>query len=153
MSIPLTASLLTDQNAHLLDGFECGQESWALEATAWLSSGSLNRALARGNAIWLYTVSTGELAGFGSLGETSWKITSAPIAIIPMLAVHTKWQGKGIGRFIVDDLLQRALAGPYEFIGLWVHEQNLSAKKLYESFGFLTVGKVRGRFQMARRLH
>jgi ribosomal protein S18 acetylase RimI-like enzyme len=50
--------------------------------------------------------------------------------------VIEKWQGKGLGKILMKELLRRALSRRMKKIYLTVLETNSRARDLYESFGF-----------------
>ncbi len=53
--------------------------------------------------------------------------------------VDPQWRGKGVGRALIETLLERAATlGDVEQINLTVVSNNPIAKKLYEKFGFVS---------------
>jgi predicted GNAT family N-acyltransferase len=65
-----------------------------------------------------------------------------PAAIIGRLAVDQKWQGTGLGRFLLVDALDRILKASME-VGVFaviVDAKSETAKKFYEAYGFKAFG-------------
>ena len=66
------------------------------------------------------------------------------------LAVHPGWQGQGIGRAVLTDLIAWARACPVvEKIELHVRSSNARAQELYGKMGFAEVGRWRRRVKVA----
>jgi GNAT superfamily N-acetyltransferase len=62
-----------------------------------------------------------------------------PILVLARLAVHSKWQGRGIGAGLLLDALGRTLQAA-DIIGvrsIAVHAKNDSAAAFYQHFGFV----------------
>jgi GNAT superfamily N-acetyltransferase len=61
-----------------------------------------------------------------------------PAAIIGRLAVDQTWQGKGLGRFLLVDALDRVLKASMEMgvFAVIVDAKSEAAKKFYEAYGF-----------------
>ena len=57
------------------------------------------------------------------------------------IAVHPAWQGRGLGRLLMDALLRDLYARRAEELFLEVDEGNHPAMRLYERLGFREVGK------------
>jgi ribosomal-protein-alanine N-acetyltransferase len=55
------------------------------------------------------------------------------------IAVAPQWRGRGIGRFLMEKLLERARRGKASWIALEVRFSNHWARRLYESLGFRPV--------------
>lgn len=64
---------------------------------------------------------------------------------ITNIAVHPEFRRKGIGRLLVQKLIDLAEEAEAEFLTLEVRESNIPAIALYTSMGFETVG-VRSRY-------
>jgi [ribosomal protein S18]-alanine N-acetyltransferase len=79
--------------------------------------------------------------GFGCL----WAILEE--AHITILAVRPEYQQQGIGRYLVWGLLREATVKGLEWATLEVRASNLAAINLYESFGFITIGRRRNYYQ------
>ncbi|MEI6428480.1 MAG: ribosomal protein S18-alanine N-acetyltransferase [Pseudanabaena sp. ELA607] len=76
-----------------------------------------------------------ELLGFGCL----WSILEE--AHITLLAVAPAYQSQGLGRLLVWGLLHEARANQSEWATLEVRSHNQAALKIYQYFGFETVGQ------------
>ena len=59
---------------------------------------------------------------------------------ITFLAIHPMHQRKGIGRFLLSDLIKRSKSLQTNHIQLEVKNNNEPAKAFYKSMGFKTVG-------------
>ena len=57
------------------------------------------------------------------------------------LAVHPSWQGRGIGRMLMNDAIRELYARRTEALFLEVDEGNAPAIALYKRLGFETVGR------------
>jgi len=68
-------------------------------------------------------------------------------AHITILAVHPDYQGQGLGKLLLYNLLQDARNRKLERATLEVRESNAIALSLYEKFGFKIAGKRRGYYQ------
>lgn len=60
--------------------------------------------------------------------------------MIGNVAVHPQWQGRAIGRALVEAALEDIAARGGVWVGLEVREDNPVARRLYERLGFETVG-------------
>ncbi len=56
------------------------------------------------------------------------------------VAVHPRWQGRSIGRTLVEAALEEVVRRGGTWVGLEVREDNLPARRLYERLGFEPVG-------------
>jgi [ribosomal protein S18]-alanine N-acetyltransferase len=65
------------------------------------------------------------------------------------ICVHPEWQGNGLGRKLIQRLLKIARQHGAETAFLEVRESNLAALKLYQSLGFLEIGRRRGYYPAA----
>ncbi len=59
---------------------------------------------------------------------------------ITFVAVHPMHQRKGLGKFLLSDLIKRSKSLQTNHIHLEVKDSNDAAKALYKSMGFKTVG-------------
>jgi ribosomal protein S18 acetylase RimI-like enzyme len=62
--------------------------------------------------------------------------------LISNVAVHPDWQGRGIGRALMVNSLDYARDYGGAWAVLQVRERNAVARRLYESLGFRSIGKV-----------
>lgn len=76
-----------------------------------------------------------ELIGFAGL----WAVGAE--AHIITLAVHPDCRRQGVGRALVEALLQEAIAQRLEWATLEVRASNQAAQSLYESLGFTKLGE------------
>lgn len=60
------------------------------------------------------------------------------------LAVHPDYRRRGIARMLLDDVIQGMRIESCRFFYLEVRMSNYAARKLYEQFGFKTIGIRKG---------
>ncbi len=82
----------------------------------------------------------GEVVGYGG-------IRLGPDADIMTIGVQEAHRGRGIGRAVLDDLLDAARQASTERVFLEVRATNDAAIRLYEHAGFHRIGRVRGYFR------
>ena len=63
--------------------------------------------------------------------------------LVSNVAVHPDWQGRGIGRALLEACLNFAKDQGGTWAVLQARDSNSSARSLYESLGFQTIGEVR----------
>ena len=81
------------------------------------------------------------IVGLGCL----WAIVNE--AHITLLGVDSEYRRQGWGQLILLNLLESAIARQLEWATLEVNVNNFSALKLYQKFGFETVGKRKNYYQ------
>ena len=62
-----------------------------------------------------------------------------------LICIHSlpnQWR-KGYGSKMMEVVLQDISGAGYKNVMLWVFEENVRARKFYESFGFITKGKIK----------
>jgi [ribosomal protein S18]-alanine N-acetyltransferase len=64
------------------------------------------------------------------------------------IAVHGDHQGRGVGRRMMEELHRAAGAGGATAVRLRVHTDNIRARRLYESLGYVYRGEERGELMM-----
>jgi ribosomal protein S18 acetylase RimI-like enzyme len=82
---------------------------------------------------------TGRLLGTVTVARpgTPWAQVAKPDELeFRMLAVHPDGRGRGIGRALVDSVLDRARAEGYRGVALSTQESMRTARHLYERLGF-----------------
>ncbi|NLG71558.1 MAG: ribosomal protein S18-alanine N-acetyltransferase [Chloroflexi bacterium] len=62
-------------------------------------------------------------------------------AHIASIAVHPDYRGRGIGQHLIARSLQETIRKGFQVATLEVRENNLTAQKLYQRFGFEVVGR------------
>jgi ribosomal protein S18 acetylase RimI-like enzyme len=66
------------------------------------------------------------------------------------MAVHPGWQGKGVGKILLGELIDWAKrAAAVEKIELHVRSSNTAAMSLYKKFGFVEVGRWTRRLKVS----
>ena len=63
------------------------------------------------------------------------------------IGVAASWRGLGLGRRLLDALLEAARVKGVEAVFLEVRESNVSARGLYERAGFKEVGRIPGYYR------
>lgn len=61
---------------------------------------------------------------------------------ISMVFVHPATQGTGVGSSLVLHVFDAARSLGYQRVGVWTYRDNTPARRLYESVGMTTTGKV-----------
>jgi ribosomal-protein-alanine acetyltransferase len=111
----------------------------AVEAAHW-SAQELSRLETSGIRVWVAVQDEG-LAGAVTSRE------AAGEAEILNLAVAPAWQGKGIGRRLMERALQEAVSAGVKRVFLEVRESNARARAFYLRLGFAEAGRRRGYYQ------
>jgi ribosomal protein S18 acetylase RimI-like enzyme len=86
----------------------------------------------------LLALQDGEIVGFGSFVahptlDDSW-------ALLPNLYLHPAAIGGGHGQALMDAGLARLAAYGYQHVELWVHPDNVRARRFYERGGWVSDG-------------
>lgn len=63
------------------------------------------------------------------------------------VAVTAAWRGRGVGELLVGEMIRRAAARGIREVFLEVRPSNTVARRLYERFGFVHVGRRRNYYQ------
>lgn len=110
-------------------------------------SGKLGRALGLvqkefadpSNEIWVVEAE-GKVRGMGSFlhrqNESHPLIQPGSFLLVDVIVVHEAWQGKGIGKMVLDKAKSIAEEKGYGALRLKVYEKNESARRMYASQGF-----------------
>jgi hypothetical protein len=87
-----------------IQSFTCGPNRWDEEVATWIKSREGDNSVLVdiqrfGIEVWLYRTEEGELVGFSSLGENTWRfpLPKGPkhlISYIPFIGVHERFQGE-----------------------------------------------------------
>ena len=93
------------------------------------------RELAQLHNHYFVVESAGELCGYAGLS------ISGIDADIQTIAIADSFQGKGIGRKLLNQLVARSLELGVTYIFLEVRSDNTSALSMYSSFGFAEISK------------
>jgi GNAT superfamily N-acetyltransferase len=144
--VPFTPDLLD-----LVKDFDCGSEPYQMELADWIRNDAL-QAVEGGTLVWLYITQTGDVVGYGSLGESNWRYPDyqakkrSKVLIIPAVALDKAYHGKPEGadrdaRFssqVMRHLIAEAQRWPTPMpaLCLFVHPDNEGAIKLYTRFDF-----------------
>jgi GNAT superfamily N-acetyltransferase len=132
---------------HVIDGFDCGQESLNRFLTRFaLSNQQANASqtyvgLADDAVIGFYTLVVGEVA-FEDAPERLKKGLahhSVPIMLLARMGVSTAWQHKGVGAGLLRDAMRRTMqaADIAGIRALVVHAKDEIASAFYKHFDFV----------------
>ena len=143
-AIPLTPEMLPD-----LQSFECGTSEYQLELSEWIKGECIQDMQKRETKVWIFRTEDHEIVGYGSVVTSTWRLPhpnsdKKELSIIPMFAVHSRFQGKPPGvptdeRYswsIFSFLIVEARKFGLNTLGLLVHDQNTAARRFYETVGF-----------------
>jgi ribosomal-protein-alanine N-acetyltransferase len=120
------------------DVLEIEQASFA---TPWSRLAFLSELLENERAMYLVAREGERVIGYVGM----WRILDE--GHITNLAVHPEFRRKGVGRSLLETLCRLALARRLRRLTLEVRVSNLTAQRLYESFGFLSAGVRPGYYQ------
>ncbi len=84
---------------------------------------------------YVIAIKDGSLVGYAGM----WMILDE--GHITNIAVAKKWRGHGIGKQLVNALVEKACQMSLVGLTLEVRKNNIPAINLYESFGFISVGE------------
>lgn len=156
----MTAFALTIRPARVEDAPALGQAARAIAATpgllasqpAELSDEHFAKKIAAlavaDNGRFFVAEADGELVGHGVLDPLS--LLSVRHVVHLTLAVHEGWQGRGVGRALLERLIEWAKAAPaVEKIELNVRAPNTGAQALYRKMGFTRAGRWQRRVKIA----
>ena len=130
--------------------FDFGVEPYHREMSHWLVCEAAT-AMGYGTKVWLYGNKSGDIIGFGSLGESKWNYPdkkSPPIrvAVIPAIGLRQEFWGCPKGpdaseRYSSQIMSHQIALAPQlpsrpSALGLYVYPANLAAIKLYERHHF-----------------
>jgi len=135
------------QRTHEIETFDCGQPELnrflirhALQAQQ-VNSSQTYVGLSGKTVIGFYTIVAGEVRHADAPERVAKGMPRHPttLLILARLAVHSKWQGRGIGAGLLLDALGRTLQAA-DIVGaraLAVHAKDDSAASFYRHFGFM----------------
>lgn len=85
-----------------------------------------------------------QIIGYAQFGDTTFTFEGilAGDQELQRIYVLSNYQGKGIGRLLIDAALAHPRLKNAKNIYLDVYEKNIRAQKLYKLFGFEEVGKI-----------
>ncbi|MEX2365933.1 MAG: ribosomal protein S18-alanine N-acetyltransferase [Pseudohongiellaceae bacterium] len=113
----------------------------ALTNTFPWNRNKIRECIEAGYDCWLYCDQSSMTAGSGSI--MAYAVVSCVIdeASLLNLCVARQYQGQGIGRMLLKELIARASAAGIRVMHLEVRQSNSRAIRLYESSGFIRVGR------------
>ncbi len=77
-----------------------------------------------------------------AIGRWSRELPEGAYLVVHILAVDPAWKNRGIGSFLVDGAVAYAREQGYRAIRLDIVPDNLPAKRLYTSKGFVSAGQM-----------
>jgi len=90
----------------------------------------------------LVAVEDGVVAGFASFGDfRSWP--GYRFTVEHTVHVHGEWRGRGVGRLLMKELMERARAGEKHAMVGGVDAENVGSLRFHEGLGFERVGRFR----------
>ena len=121
-------SYLVKEDAERLAALEklCFSTPWSID--------SIKSAMDGANTF-LGVCQNGEITGYLSFSSVAGE------CYINNIAVHPDFRRKGVAKAMLCELFNIAVSSYYEFISLEVRESNLSARNLYNAFGFKEEGR------------
>ena len=132
--------------AHRLDSFRCGKpelEFWLKQRARknQLEAASRTFVVCAGNeVVGYYALSAGAVLHETVPGNVRRNMPEPiPVAVLGRLAVHSDWNGQGIGAGLLKDAVRRAarLAEEIGIRALLCHAIDENAKKFYLHHGFI----------------
>jgi GNAT superfamily N-acetyltransferase len=135
------------QRTYEIEAFDCGQPELnrflirhALQAQQ-VNSSQTYVGLSGKTVIGFYTIIAGEVRHVDAPARVVKGMPRHPIPLLVLarLAVHSEWQGRGIGAGLLVDALGRTLQAA-DIVGaraLAVHAKDDSAASFYQHFGFM----------------
>lgn len=103
--------------------------------TPWTKYAFINEIIDNSFASYYVALHHGEVIGYAGI----WVVLDE--AHITTLAVSPKWQGKGIGKALLQHLINEADGKGAVRMTLEVRVSNLKAQELYKKFGFKICGR------------
>lgn len=131
---------------HDIEPFDCGEallDAWLKRrARANQASGaSRTYVVCEGRRVVAYSaLASGAVAIAAASGRVRRNMPDPiPMIVLGRLAVDRSWQGRGLGRALLRDAIERSIqaAGIVGARGLLVHALNPAAKRFYESAGLI----------------
>jgi predicted N-acetyltransferase YhbS len=133
------------ESHHDCSGFQSGEP--ALDA--WLKHRALKNqrigatrtyvACSENRVVGYYSLAVGSASRRIATGTVARNMPDpVPVMLLARLAVHTSWQGKGLGGSLLQDAVARTLqaAGIAGIRAMLVHALSEDAKRFYRYFGF-----------------
>ncbi len=84
----------------------------------------------------------GRVVGWGSLSQWSTRCAYAR-AVEESVYIHKDFRGRGLGRAIIAELIERARAGGLGVLLARITSDNPGSVRLHEEFGFQRIGTMR----------
>jgi len=130
---------------HILADFDCGQDTlnnWLKHRAIKNEASGASRTYVvchQEHVIAYYTLATGAVQCVNAPGGIRRNMPNPiPVMVLGRLAVHLKWQKKGLGGDLLADAVKRTLQAA-DIVGIRafvVHALSDEAKQFYAQFGF-----------------
>jgi ribosomal protein S18 acetylase RimI-like enzyme len=105
--------------------------------------GAVAAQLGHADTLPLLAIDGGALIGASILAPGAPEGHQLPAAVeLSRLYVDTSWQGRGVGRALLEHTFDLARAHGYQTIWLCVWEHNEAARAFYPAHGFTTFGRA-----------
>jgi GNAT superfamily N-acetyltransferase len=145
----------------LFKSFRCGDLQHEEELSAWISNEQEDRDVMQAikyeqTNVWYYENFEGAIVGYASLAIAEWDLLvpgqepiliKAKVNVLPALAISNDFQGQPSqydkkNRYwaqILRDIIRKAKRkrSVAPILGLFVHPDNMAARKIYQKFGFI----------------
>jgi diamine N-acetyltransferase len=132
----LFARAFTDTFAHLYSPADLG------EFLAGMSAEAFRQEIADPRFVFRLATVNGEVAGYVKLGPPELPVETPPETVqLYQLYVLNQWHGRGIAAGLMDWALQWARDQGAHHIQLSVYIDNHRARRFYERYGFVAVGR------------
>jgi ribosomal protein S18 acetylase RimI-like enzyme len=117
-----------------------GTKPTLADEVGWFAE--LYRRVLKGNALAIVAERAGHVVGHCTVTRVgpSPAAENGHVGVLGIL-VDRRWRGKGVGRALMREALRRSRER-FEVIHLGVHASNVGARRLYESVGFVPIGRV-----------
>lgn len=129
-----------DQSRPEVVNFSCGEERWHIELNHHIRSGQAFQHGSRkkqATFLWCLEGGQGEILGYACISRRNFdKNPSFPSLLITQLALDQRYQQRGHGTRMLEELKRFGASGGAKVIELFVHEHNAQAISLYEKHGF-----------------
>lgn len=130
---------------HSLEEFDCGRSSlndWLKRRARSNQTSGASRTFVVGNGekvVAYYSLASASIAMVDAIGSMRRNMPDPiPVVLLGRLAIHTAYQGRGLGRALMKDAFKRMLSASQEIgiRGMVVHAISEDARAFYQKVGF-----------------
>lgn len=132
--------------AHVVEGFDCGKpalDEWLVRHARQAQASGSGRVFVLAQArqvVAYYSLTVGQVERLQAPERVAKGMGHYPIPVVILarLAVDRRWQGRGLGAFLLQDAIRRtlAIADQVGVLALLVHPLDDAAAAFYGRFGF-----------------